>query len=286
MQGGYNPNETLSDTDVKQIIDNLGVSNIISKMDTLDGLSDMFTDYNDLKYLRRIIQINHLQEINEDKMRAFYNITSDNLNYPHAIPICADSHWFVLCLLPDKVKHGFINVVVMDSGSGSQNIHVLHKALESIANSAGYTLSQIHNLSVQGQQYQKCCGLATALNLVSIIKTYKDYNRIFTRSDFTNALDKNIYYQRKNNKYHVLGHETDLSQGDVVKILGTAVHNQTCTDQEIKFELSNQLVRQHNLGHHHTEETKSQQITHELKRVGSNWAQTLHKVGKQLLHRR
>ena len=97
------------------------------------------------------------------------------------------------------------------------------------------------DLSVN-QQVEQNCGLMTAANSVSILKTYNELisnPNIFDNSKtfvdtFKKELEKNVFYEKKEDgKCYVLGKETDLKEGAVVQIIGQAVAEGNCTDKEI-----------------------------------------------------
>jgi hypothetical protein len=70
-----------------------------------------------------------------------------------------------------------------------------------------------HNLSVEGQQYGNCCGLAAAMNSVSIIKTFQEDFKDklplnskgrFDVEKFKNANNNNVFYQENQQKQLIL----------------------------------------------------------------------------------
>jgi hypothetical protein len=73
-------------------------------------------------------------------------------------------------------------------------------------------------------------------------------NQIFNLSsfekDFKKANDKNVFYQKKDdNKFYVLGKQTDFKEEEVLRIVGTATLSGKCTNDEIEEALNAQLIK-------------------------------------------
>lgn len=167
---------------------------------------------------------------------------------PVALQLANDSHWITLCLLRDKSDQSKINLVMMDGKAKDQvgelqvdgltqierqdlekNTQVTQRHLnpgqtvnnlEKLGCQLGVTVSELYDMSVEGQQYDNSCGLDTALKTAAIIKTHENYEGKFNYETFKQALDPNVYYHKQKGQYYICGQQSSLSQGDIVKEIG------------------------------------------------------------------
>lgn len=145
---------------------------------------------------------------------------------PVALQLSNNHHWITVCLLPDKTNPNQINLVGMN-GMGDSTEYVnnynLAERLQALGTKIGVEVSDLYDLSVEGQQYGNSCGMDTALNTAAIIQTYNQYDIEFYSKFFKDTIDQNIYYQKKENgKYYLHNNQpTNASHLDILKTIGT-----------------------------------------------------------------
>jgi hypothetical protein len=277
-KGGYDPSKTLDNTQVQQMTKNLLAANGIAE---------------DKDYTLKQITFDDNFPI-ETQLPIYFSGKDGSFDSkkPIILQVCNGSHWITMGLLPNPKNPEEYYVVKMDGKAkevafdevqaqktydndqekineakkeyeDDQKKHQLDpepviKALKSLQglNVKFMTADdgKAFNVSVEGQQYDNSCGLDTALNSVSIIKTYDELlknnqlNQILNTSSFEKAFkkanDKNVFYQKKDDsKFCVLGKQTDFKEEEVLRILGTATLSGKCTNDDIEEALNAQLIK-------------------------------------------
>jgi hypothetical protein len=257
LGGQYNPGVLLGENNIKQMVDNLLVANKLSEK--------CYSQFLNIEL--QSIKLGGDLSIEMQLKKALGNAEGK----PIILQLCNGSHWITMGLLPNPNNPTEYYVVKMDGKAPDEEVVQSEAEIQEKANEFGVTVEEYKqmlntdqhqldpepvitalkantlgltfltadddkpfNLSVEGQQYNNSCGLDTALNSVSIIKTYDELltnnqlNQILNPNSFEQnfkALNsKNVFYQKKDNdKYHILGRETDLVKQEVVRIVGTAV---------------------------------------------------------------
>ena len=181
---------------------------------------------------------------------------------PIIMQVCNGHHWITTCLLPGG-ENG-VTVVSMNSydesipADAKQMAHC--KSMETnleaeIKSLAAYKDIRIHKLDVKGQQTDNCCGLATAMNAASIIKTLQNFedakvptkaNGVFDMESFKNKLSNNVFYQLDDkDNLMILGESVGgLSKSQFLKTFGGSIlqsidpdKQSQSTDFEVLFTL-------------------------------------------------
>jgi hypothetical protein len=187
---------------------------------------------------------------------------------PQIVQISNGHHWITACLVPGG-KAG-VTILTMNSFDDSipcdehqhKNCKEMEEQLQGIIREMpGYGNVELHRLDVRGQQHDDCCGLATAMNGVSLLKTFcDDYQGKlpikeggeFDIEAFKAKLSPNIFYQLDDaDSLLVFGdYVASTKAGDFVKKFGgyvlqsfgkdafedVVVENQ---DMEVVFTLKN-----------------------------------------------
>jgi hypothetical protein len=224
-KGGYDPSKTLDDEQVKQMTTNLLATNNLGDQcysQVLDISPSVINSIGN-NYIKDQLQ----------------SALESARGKPIILQVCNGSHWITMGLLPNPKNPEEYYVVKMDGkakevafdevqaqktyDNDQEKINEAKKEYEDDqkkhqldpkpvitalkANTLGLTFltaadGKAFDLSVKGQQYDNSCGLDTALNSVSIMKTYIDlkknnsFNTIFNcnnfEKDFKKANDKTL----------------------------------------------------------------------------------------------
>lgn len=246
-QGQYNPNTMLENGQVSAMTYNLLKS---------EGLQ-AGRDY----YLYQVNLANEWEAQRKEEQIKLA-LLSATQGKPVALQLANNSHWITLCLLPDKSDQSKINLVMMDGREKDQvgeieveGLSEEEKAmilatsdqhhldpkevvdkLKELGPKLGMNVSDLHDVSVKGQQHNNSCGLDTTLNTAAIIKTHRDYadKLQFNSEVLKEALDPNVYYQKKDDRYYICGQEAYLLQPELVTNIGNNLILRSFEEQNYK----------------------------------------------------
>jgi hypothetical protein len=196
------------------------------------------------------IHIDHVERIGRD--------TVENAKTkPQIVQISNGHHWITACLVPGG-KAG-VTILTMNSFDDSipcdENQRKHCKEMEeqlqgAIKQIPGYGDVELYKLDVKGQQHGDCCGLATAMNGASLLKTFiKDFEgKLPTAVDgkfdveaFKKKLSPNVFYQldNENNLLSFGGYVGSIKAEDFVKRFGSYVLQSFGKDVFHEIEITN-----------------------------------------------
>ncbi len=162
---------------------------------------------------------------------------------PQIVQISNGHHWITACLVPGG-KAG-VTILTMNSFDDSipcderqhKNCKEMEEQLQGIIREMpGYGNIELYRLDVRGQQHGDCCGLATAMNGVSLLKTFSDdyQGKLPIKEDgefdieaFKAKLSPNIFYKLDDaDNLVVFGdYVASTKAGDFVKNLVAMFYN-------------------------------------------------------------
>ncbi len=171
---------------------------------------------------------------------------------PVSLQISDRGHWITVCLLPVIEEDGKIKkveVVSMDSMGSCKLGKDLVGSLKEMAAKIGLEISDLHNMSVEGQQHGMCCGFATAVNGFAILKTYRDLagklpvkdDGSFNPEEFTKSLLPNVLYRKEKGQTILYNNRPapELSMNGFVRQFGGLILQEVASKESAQEVLAN-----------------------------------------------
>lgn len=131
---------------------------------------------------------------------------------PVSFLVSNNAHWITVTLLPKVEADGSVKDIVaigMDSMNSCNLATQLMRDLKKMGKGIGLNISDLHDMSINGQQIGLCCGVATALNTVSMLKTFHEHGLAFTGDrkfdavSFKRHLKEKVFYGKDENDQEI-----------------------------------------------------------------------------------